>query len=133
MKTYISRPKYDTRIQPYMRTELIKVLIGQRRVGKSYLLRQVRDEMAQQGGYHFIYIDKENDDFAHLVTASDLSAYIRSQAVAQAGVINCIMVDEVQEIIGFEQSIRSFAARPDFDVYITGSNSDILSGELATC
>ncbi|MFZ4634593.1 MAG: ATP-binding protein [Saprospiraceae bacterium] len=132
MKTHISRPKYDARIQPYVRTELIKVLIGQRRVGKSYLLRQVRDEMARQGGYHFIYIDKENDDFAHLVTASDLSAYIRSQAVAQPGIVNCIMVDEVQEIIGFEQSIRSFAARPDFDVYITGSNSDMLSGELAT-
>jgi uncharacterized protein len=130
MKDFISRPKYDARIRPFMGKLLIKVLIGQRRVGKSYLLRQLRAEIAGSAAYHCIAIDKESDDFAHIITSTDLSAYVKANTVP--GVINCLMVDEVQEIEGFENSIRHFAAQPNFDVYITGSNSALLSGELST-
>lgn len=128
----IGRPKYDARIQPFIGKPLIKVLIGQRRVGKSYLLRQLQVMLSQSNMCHCIAIDKENDDFAHLVTSADLSAYIKANAVTTAGVTNCLMVDEVQEIVDFENSIRHFAAQPNFDVYITGSNSALFSGELAT-
>ena len=132
MKDYIDRPKYNARIRPFINKALIKVLIGQRRVGKSYLMKQVRDEIAHAGICNFIVIDKENEVFSHIDTAADLTAYIKTKAVADAGVTNYVFVDEIQEIANFENSIRSFAAQPNFDVYITGSNSEILSGELAT-
>lgn len=132
MKDYIGRSKYNARIQPFIGKALTKVLIGQRRVGKSYLLRQVRDEISQMGNCNFIVIDKENEEFSHIGTSANLSTYIKTKAVMEDGVTNYVFVDEIQEIVDFENSIRSFAAQPNFDVYITGSNSEILSGELAT-
>lgn len=131
MKEYISRPKYDNRFEPFIGKPVIKVLIGQRRVGKSYLLLQVQDAITQMGNpCNFIYVDKEDDAFSHIVTAADLTEYIKSKS--RADVVNYLLVDEIQEIEDFENSIRSFAAKPNYDIYITGSNSDLLSGELAT-
>ncbi len=132
MKDYIDRLKYNDRIKPFVGAGLIKVLVGQRRVGKSYLLRQVRDEISLAGACNFILIDKENEAFDHIRSASDLTEYIKAKAVTTAGVTNYVMIDEVQEIADFENSVRSFAAKPNFDVYLTGSNSEILSSELAT-
>jgi predicted AAA+ superfamily ATPase len=109
------------------------VLIGQRRVGKSYLLRQVQTEIgATSASYNLILIDKEREDFRQITNDIELSAYIHSKAVTTPGVINYVFIDEVQEIKDFENSVRSFAAQPNYDLYITGSNSEILSGELAT-
>ncbi|NUQ23118.1 MAG: ATP-binding protein [Saprospiraceae bacterium] len=132
MKDYIARPKYNDRIKPFVGADLIKVLVGQRRVGKSYLLRQVRDEIALAGACNFILIDKENEAFDHIRTAANLTEYIKTKAVTTTGATNYLMIDEVQEIAEFENSVRSFAAKPNFDVYLTGSNSEILSSELAT-
>lgn len=133
MKDVLVRSKYDARIQPFIGKSLIKVLIGQRRVGKSYLLRQVQAEIsAASGAANIILIDKEREDFRQIANDIDLSAYIKSKAVTAAGVMNYVFIDEVQEIQDFENSVRSFAAQPNFDLYITGSNSEILSGELAT-
>jgi uncharacterized protein len=131
MKTLIERKKYNPRIQPFVNKGIIKVLIGQRRVGKSYLLQQIQGQIAASGQpCHFIYVNKEDEAFAHIATAADLSAYIHAHKVEDR--MNYVMVDEVQEIANFENSIRSFAAQDGFDIYITGSNSEILSGELAT-
>jgi uncharacterized protein len=133
MKDILVRSKYDVRIQPFIGKSLIKVLIGQRRVGKSYLLRQVQAEIsASTDSGNIIAVDKESEDFRQIVSDIDLSAYIKSKAVTADGVMNYVFIDEVQEIKDFENSIRSFAAQPNFDLYITGSNSEILSGELAT-
>lgn len=133
VRDYIQRPKYDFRIRPFLQKPLIKVFIGQRRVGKSYLLRQVQDVLAQTGKpVNLIYIDKENEAFSSIESATDLTAHIKSKATSDPSVVNCVMVDEIQEIADFENSIRSFAAQPNFDIYITGSNSQLLSGELAT-
>lgn len=133
MKDVLVRPKYDTRIRPFIGKSLIKVLIGQRRVGKSYLLRQVQAEIsAISASYNLILIDKEREDFRQITNDIELSAYIHSKAVTTPGVINYVFIDEVQEIKDFENSVRSFAAQPNYDLYITGSNSEILSGELAT-
>lgn len=131
MKEYIPRAKYDNRIQPFIGKPVIKVFIGQRRVGKSYLLAQVQDAIKLKGGpCNFIYVDKEDDAFSHITTEADLTAYIKSASNTDA--VNYVLVDEIQEIENFEDSIRSFAANPGFDIYITGSNSQLLSGELAT-
>jgi len=132
MKEYISRAKYNARIAPFIHTGLIKVLIGQRRVGKSYLLRQVQHQIALKGDCNFILIDKESDAYAHINTSSELTDYIKSKAATNAAATNYVMIDEIQEIADFENSIRSFAAQSNFDLYITGSNSELLSGELAT-
>ncbi len=133
MKDVLVRPKYDTRIRPFIGKSLIKVLIGQRRVGKSYLLRQVQAEIsATSASYNLILIDKEREDFRQITNDIELSAYIHSKAVLTTGVMNYVFIDEVQEIKDFENSVRSFAAQPNYDLYITGSNSEILSGELAT-
>jgi uncharacterized protein len=132
MKNLINRPKYYFRIRPFMGKPLIKVLIGQRRVGKSYLLRQLQEEISNSAAHHCIAIDKENDDFAHIATAADLSAYVKANTMTTADVMNVLMVDEVQEITDFENSIRHFAAQPNFDVYLTGSNSALFSSELST-
>jgi len=131
MKEYIPRIKYDDHIQPFIGKPVIKVLIGQRRVGKSYLLVQVQDAIKQAGGgCNFIYVDKEDDVFSHIVTAADLTEHIKSNSRDDA--VNYVLVDEIQEIEDFENSIRSFAAKPNYDIYISGSNSQLLSGELAT-
>ncbi len=133
MKDVLVRPKYDTRIRPFIGKSLIKVLIGQRRVGKSYLLRQVQAEIsATSASYNLILIDKEREDFRQITNDIELSAHIHSKAVTTPGVMNYVFIDEVQEIKDFENSVRSFAAQPNYDLYITGSNSEILSGELAT-
>lgn len=131
MKEYIPRTKYDTRILPFINKPVIKVLIGQRRVGKSYLLAQVQDAIKQAGEpYNFIYVDKEDEEYAPIATAADLTEHIKSKSRTDA--VNYVLVDEIQEIQDFENSIRSFAAKPNYDIYITGSNSQLLSGELAT-
>jgi predicted AAA+ superfamily ATPase len=131
MDDYIARAKYQARVQPFVAKNIIKVLIGQRRVGKSYLLRQLRDQIAAADAKaHFIYVDKEQESFNHVLTASDLSAYIQANMVTDR--MNYVMIDEIQEITDFENCIRSFASRSDFDLYITGSNSQLLSVELAT-
>ncbi len=131
MKTFIERKKYNSRVHPFVNKAIIKVLIGQRRVGKSYLLRQIQAQIEAAGQpCHFIYIDKEDEAFGHIITAADLSEYIHAHK--KDGLMNYVLVDEVQEIADFENAIRSFAAQDGFDIYITGSNSEILSGELAT-
>lgn len=133
MNSYIKRNKYDRRIQPFIQKSLIKVLIGQRRVGKSYLLRQVQDSLLnEKPRVNCIYIDKESTEFSQILDASDLSAYIQEHAVWDDETLNCVMIDEIQEITAFEDSIRAFASNRNFDIYITGSNSELLSGELAT-
>ncbi len=132
MKSYIVRDKYNIRMEPFIQTDLIKVLIGQRRVGKSYLLHQYMDLISSKSICNFIYIDKENDDFAFIRTAADLTDYIKSKASNNLSEVNCVMVDEIQEVEDFENCVRSFASKPNFDIYVTGSNSELLSGELAS-
>lgn len=132
MKDFISRPKYFSRVKPYINTSLIKVFIGQRRVGKSYLMKQIQQEIKKHKKYNFIYIDKENESFRGITNATSLSEYIKTHSVKKDGIVNYVFIDEIQEIEGFENSVRSFAAQPNYDIYITGSNSEILSGELAS-
>jgi len=127
------RPKYDLKIRPFVGKPIIKVLIGQRRVGKSYLLRLIRDEIISKGDSNvdIIHIDMEKDQFRDIKTSVELSDYL-NEKTSDTSKKYVLIIDEIQEIDGFEKSIRSFGSESNFDIYITGSNSDILSGELAT-
>lgn len=127
----VPRDVYISKILPFMNTSLIKVLTGQRRVGKSYLLFQlinlVRERDAEA---NIIFINKEDLAFDFIVDASSLNEYVSSQLSADK--MNYLFIDEIQDIDGFEKALRSLVLNENCDVYITGSNAKMLSGELAT-
>ena len=126
----IVRQDYIQEIEKYLGKGLIIVLVGQRRVGKSYMLRLLHDLKAIDPANNVILIDKEKRQFDFIKTYQDLNAYIDKHMVA--GKHNFIFIDEVQDIAEFERSVRSFITEPDVDVIITGSNARMLSGDLAT-
>ena len=129
MKTII-RQNYLDKIERYLGKETIVVLVGQRRVGKSYLLQQLQDIKAKESGNHVIYIDKESRQFDFIKTYQDLNAYIDERIDKKKH--NYILIDEVQDIQEFERSVRSFRTDPNTDVIITGSNARMLSSDLST-
>jgi len=131
MEDLIIRPKYRQKIMPFINKQLIKVITGQRRTGKSYILRQIEKDIALTNPLsNFIRIDKENLAFDAIQTASDLYEYVRTQT--KEGVKNYVFVDEIQEIQQFEKAMRSLLPDQRYDLYCTGSNAKMLSGELAT-
>jgi len=125
------RKGYIDRIKPFMQKSVVKVLTGQRRVGKSFLLYQLIEEiLGEEPDANIIYINLEDFAFSSLQTAEDLHSYIISHSKEK--VKNYIFIDEIQDIPGFEKVIRSLLLNEDNDIYITGSNAKMLSGELAT-
>lgn len=131
MKTYIAREIYKKRIDRYIGKELIKVLIGQRRVGKSYLLFQAMDSIRERfQNPNIIYINLELNEFESLNTSVALYDYVKSKSIE--GGINFLMIDEIQVVPEFEKTLRSLLAEGGYDIYCTGSNANILSGELGT-
>lgn len=128
---YIERPLYLERVMPYVGKDLIKVFVGQRRVGKSYLLFQVMDRIsAMDPDGDMIYINKELYEFAAIRTADDLMAHIAAKR--RHGHALSLFIDELQDIDGFETALRSLQVEGNVDIYVTGSNAKLLSGELAT-
>lgn len=128
--TTIVRQSYIDKIEKYLGKETIIVLVGQRRVGKSYMLKMMCDRMKKDENNNIIYIDKEKREFDHIQTYQDLNDYIGQHF--QTGKHNFIFIDEVQDILEFERSVRSFRTEPDTDIIITGSNARMLSNELST-
>ena len=125
------RKGYIDRIKPFMQKSVAKVLTGQRRVGKSFLLYQLIEEiLAEEPDANIIYVNLEDFTFSSQQTAEDLHSYIISHSKEK--VKNYIFIDEIQDIPGFEKVIRSLLLNEDNDIYITGSNAKMLSGELAT-
>ena len=128
---YIKRPVYLDRISPFIGQNLIKVLVGQRRVGKSYLLLQIMGMIREKNPKAAIlYINKELYEFESIQDHKTLNAFL--EARLKPGERNYIFIDEIQDIANFEKSLRSLQAKGDHDIYITGSNAFLLSGELAT-
>ena len=127
----ISRDAYIERIRPFVRKGLIKVLSGQRRVGKSYLLFQLINFIRiEDPPANIIYINKEDLQFDTIRDAASLNEHILSRS--KKGVRNYIFIDEIQDIAEFEKALRSLLLDQNNDLYITGSNANLLSGELAT-
>ena len=126
----IVRQHYLSKVEKYLGKDMIIVLTGQRRVGKSYMLKMIRDIKAKDKNNNVIYVDKEKKGFDHIKTYQDLNAYI--DAHYQTGKMNYILIGEVQEIEYFERSVRSYRTEPDAEVIVTGSNAKMLSKELST-
>lgn len=126
---YIKRDKYLQKVIPFIDKQIIKVIVGQRRVGKSYFLRQISDYVKSENSEkHIIFIDKELYDYNFINTAEDLIAYVKEQSIEKN---NVLFIDEVQEIKEFERAVRHFFSK-NYDIYLSGSNSNLLSGDLAT-
>lgn len=131
MKDYIKRDGYLEIIRPFIGKDLIKVLTGQRRVGKSYLLFQVMDEIRTiDDSSNIVYINMELFDFEHIKNHEDLVKYVNSNIKKEKN--NYVFIDEIQDISDFEKALRHFQASNSAEVFCTGSNASLLSGELAT-
>ena len=127
----INRPSYTERIAPFINKNIIKVLTGQRRVGKSCILRQIQNHVQLVNpDCNIISINKELDEFAFIRTNEELSDYISQHLLV--GRANYLFIDEVQDIRGFENTLRSLQAQDACDIFITGSNATMLSSELST-
>ena len=126
----IRRQSYIDKIEKYLGKETIIVLVGQRRVGKSCILKMIRDDKKSDSGNNVIYIDKEKWQYDAIQTYKDLNEYIERYWVNDKH--NYILIDEVQDIEEFERSVRSFRTEPNTDIIITGSNASMLSNELST-
>lgn len=124
------RHNYLKLIERYLGKDCIIVLVGQRRVGKSCMLKMLRSIKELDETNNIIYIDKEKEQFDFIRTYLDLNDYVKSKYVA--GKMNYLLIDEIQDIDQFERSVRSFCSEPDIEVIITGSNAKMLSGELST-
>ena len=129
----IKRELYMSRIRPFIGTELIKVMTGIRRCGKSVMLELIQQELAESGvsRAQFISINFEDMSYSHLQTAQALHDEITARAAKIEGKVY-LFFDEIQEVKDWEKCINSFRVLLDCDIYITGSNAKLLSGELAT-
>lgn len=137
LRTGVKRPVYLDKLDEFSGNRLVKVLIGQRRTGKSYVLRQFIQRLIDRGNEprNIFYLDKEQVDFSDITDYRQLDDLIRLylEQRAQSGKIYLVL-DEVQEIAGWEKLVVSYAQEqaPEFEIYITGSNSHMLSSELGT-
>lgn len=129
----IKRELYMKRIRPFIGSDLIKVMTGIRRCGKSVMLELIKQELIESGvnPTQFISINFEDLSFSHLKTAHSLHDEITSHAKKIGGKVY-LFFDEIQEVKDWEKCINSFRVSLDCDIYITGSNAKLLSGELAT-
>ncbi len=126
----ITRQHYADKVDAWIGKGQIIVLTGQRRVGKSYILKDFVERHKAEPQTNFIYINKERKKFDTIKTHEQLNAYIDEHMVEDAH--NFILIDEVQEIECWEKSVRSYRMEDDTDIIITGSNSKMLSSELGT-
>ena len=125
----VSRPNYYSKVEKLLGKGILIVLTGQRRVGKSYVMKEIV-QRKQQGDACVVYIDKEKTAFDFIQTYKDLVAYVDEHR--ERGKHTYILIDEVQEIEEFERGLRNYYDSPDIDIIVTGSNSDTLSSDLAT-
>lgn len=132
IKTYIKREKYVNKVIPFIDKDIIKVIVGQRRVGKSYLLFQIMDLIkSKHKNANIIYINKESYEFDDIIDYKTLLRYVEEKSNL-GDKKNYVFIDEIQDIDKFEKALRSLSSSGKYDIYCTGSNADLLSGELAT-
>ena len=129
----IKRELYMSRIRPFIGNDLIKVMTDMRRSGKSVMLELIKDELtaSKVSPSQFISINFEDMHYAHLLNAHALHDEILRQVSAKSGKVY-LFFDEIQEVESWEKCINSLRVELDCDIYITGSNATLLSGELAT-
>ncbi|GAP39627.1 ATP-binding protein [Flexilinea flocculi] len=129
----IKRTSYLQKIHPFIGLDLVKVLTGIRRSGKSVMLSLIMDELREQGipQDHIVSLNFENFENNHLCTAEKLHTYV-SDRIADSKDKYYLFFDEIQEVERWEKGVNSLRVKYGCDIYITGSNAKLLSGELAT-
>lgn len=128
----IIRPKYLEKIKPFVDKPVIKVLTGMRRVGKSTLLTMIKDEVLQAvPDANKIYLNFESAELFDITTAQALLGYLQPRLKDITGKVY-FFFDEIQIVTGWERVINGLSVDSDCDIYITGSNSTLISGDLAT-
>ncbi|HRF85854.1 MAG TPA: ATP-binding protein [Alloprevotella sp.] len=127
----IARQQYVGHILKYVGKGMMIALTGQRRVGKSYVLRLLATEIEKKDPEaNIIYINKEKKKYDNIRNDDDLSLYLDEKFVETAN--NYLLIDEVQDIAGFENTLRSLNADEECQIIVTGSNAKMLSSELST-
>lgn len=128
----IKRTLYLDKIKEFIDKPFIKVISGIRRSGKSSILLLLKDEILHRGAQEqqILLINFESFNYSEIKTSEQLYTYIKQQI--NPGKKSYILLDEIQEVVGWEKAVNSFMLDFDADVYITGSNSHLLSSELAT-
>lgn len=134
MNNMIKREKYLKRIRPFYEQDLIKVITGIRRCGKSVILNQIMDELRQSGvkEEQIIYINFEFTDYIDINDAKKFNDFIEKKLINKNKYY--VFFDEIQNVDRWEKVVNSLKAKynENISIFITGSNSDLLSGELAT-
>lgn len=130
--TMVTRELYLKRIRPFYDSEMVKVLTGIRRCGKSTIMKQIMEEIKAAGVMedHMVYINFEDYQYRKLGNPDDLYAFIEGKIQREDRYY--LFFDEIQNVDEFELVINSFRATHNTSIFITGSNSKLLSGELAT-
>lgn len=124
------RTPYLNKVRPFIGKPIIKVMTGQRRVGKSYLLFQIIQLIQKENqDASIIYINKEDLAFSFIKSAEDLNDYILTHKSESGKTF--VFIDEIQDIAHFESALRSLLLHEDLDIYCTGSNANLLSGDIA--
>lgn len=130
----IKREIYINRIKPFIDKDIVKVLTGIRRSGKSFMLKLIMEELEKNGinKEKFININFENLKYRSICTAEALNDFILSKVKKHERYY--LFLDEIQEVVEWEKCINSLRSDEEysFDIYITGSNAKLLSGELST-
>ena len=128
----VKRERYLQRIRPFYDSEMVKVITGIRRCGKSTLMQQIIAEIQQRNvaDDHIIYINFENYKFRKISNPDALYEYVENKIKDNKKYY--LFIDEIQNVPEFELVINSFRATHNISIFITGSNSKLLSGELAT-
>lgn len=129
----ILRDKYLEKIKGYINKPVIKVITGMRRVGKSYFIKQIIDHLKKEGvnEKQILYINKELLDFDFIDDYTDLHKFVK-EYFKESETAGYLFIDEIQEIKKWEKAVSSFFAEEKYDIYITGSNSNLLSSEITT-
>lgn len=129
---FIIRERYLAKIRPFYDVDLIKVLTGVRRCGKSVLLSQIEEEL-RSGGYdkkHIIKVNFEDLQFEKIRNAERLNKYVMDRIKDDGRYL--IFLDEIQHVRSFEKVLSSLRAAVNCSIFITGSNSKLLSGKMST-
>ncbi len=128
-KDILPRKLYLDKIKDFANKRIIKVITGQRRVGKSYLLYQLIEDLQKEPDSHIIYINKEDISFSDIKNAQQLYDYVKTHIDTKK--MNYVFIDEIQEINDFATALRSLLLIENIDLYCTGSNAQLLSGDIA--
>lgn len=126
----INRPDYTDKVLRLFDKGLIIALTGQRRVGKSFIMKQVINLLSTDDSNNIIFVDKEDEQFSGISTHTELTQYVEGRLLKDK--TNYLFIDEVQNIKEFELTLRSLHSREACEIVITGSNAKMLSSELST-